>query len=662
MLSGLKHLLTPGFIGTLKVPNRIVMAPMATNFANSDGSVSTLMISYYSRRAKGGTGLIIVENSNVDYPSGKNGTTQLRIDQQRFIPSLSQLVDAVHFYDSKIALQLNHAGGMAAPDPDLLGNRGPVAPSMIRYPVSSMLPLELNLEEMEEIKHKFACAAKRAMAAGFDAVEIHGAHGYLLSQFISPELNRRTDEYGGSIGNRLRFPMEVVAAVREMTSPEYPIIFRLNADEFLQNGLKIDEALIAAEILEGAGVDALHITTGNPIEMSSRMTIVEPASFPEGWKVYLAREIKNRVKVPIIAVGVIRSPDMAEKILEEGSADYIAVGRGLIADPDWVNKASSGKNVRKCISCLSCYERRNIRNLPISCTVNPIVGRENWFEKVSRDTSKKAKVIAVVGGGPAGLMAAITAAKSGHKIVLFEKDNELGGMLNLAFLPPGKEKIRWLRDYLVTAATNDASIEIQTCTPVSPDTLLERHFDSVIVAAGSEPILPDKIDRDSTPIVTAQEVLSHTDRFVNYKKAIIVGGGSIGCEVALYLSSFGLHVVIAEALEMLARDLNPVSRFDLICHIEKTKTVIKLNSRVESVSSGQVVIVNNGDKSILEGDLIIFAAGVKPSQSLFHSLLEKKKAGELSFPIYTAGDACKIGNIGQALRQGFDIGLTQGMF
>lgn len=370
----LTNLFSSGTINGMELKNRIVMPAIATNFAGEDGEVTGRLFNYYAARAQGGTGLIVMENTNVDYPAGKAGAFQLRIDDDKYIHGFKTLVEGIHSKGSKIALQLNHAGGLANLDQNYQQER--VAPSTFTYPKG--ISRQLIISEIEGMAQKFAAAALRAKTAGFDAIEVHGAHGYLISQFMSPVTNLRSDDYGGSLQGRMKFAVLVLRKIREAVGQEFPVIFRFSADECIDGGNRADAAPKIAQILSQSGADALDVSAGLVLTPESTNWVVEPASFPEGSKVYLAELVRKAVKIPVIAVGALRTPEFADSVLKEGKADFIAIGRGLIADPYWPQKAGKGQwlEIKKCTACRGCFSRRNKYNLPISCTVNSNVGQE----------------------------------------------------------------------------------------------------------------------------------------------------------------------------------------------------------------------------------------------------------------------------------------------
>lgn len=639
MHSRFPALFSEGAIGRMKLANRIVMAPISTNFASASGSITDHMVKYYARRAQGGAGLIIVESSNVDFPSGKSGATQLRLDDKQFLPGLNYLTETVHLYGAAIAIQLNHAG--AAADSDDL-----VAPSRIsadRFPQNVR---ELTIGEIEKITEKFVVAAKIAKMAGFDAVEIHGAHGYLLSQFMSPFTNERKDIYGGTLENRMRLPVAIVKAIRNEVGNELAIIFRLNGDEFISGGAEIDEIIQRARLLEQAGVDAIHVSAGVPWTMVSRIRMVEPMSFPQGWKVYLAKKIKDAVSIPVIAVGTIREPTRAEEILTENGIDFVALGRALIADPDWPRKAREGKadRIRHCISCMECLKRRSFEFLPIKCTVNPEVGQFRAARIDGHNGSEKPKKVIVAGGGPAGMMAASLLAQKGHSVTLYEQTSQLGGQLNVACLPPGKEKIAWLRQYLINEVT-ESKVRVELGKRVDEEVIRREKPDVLIVACGSEEVWPPFASAGRTGVVLARQALREPP---TEKQVVVVGGGSVGCETALLLSKSN-RVTVVEMLDHCASDLDPVSRFDLLSRLEEAQVTVINRAKVIGIRLEGVEIEFDGTSQLIPGDYIVIAVGATPTA-----------LGDLREPVpeyYVIGDSKKPGKIYQAIHDAFRISL-----
>ena len=402
-----KNIFSPLTVKNMTLKNRIVMMPMGTNYGEQNGEMSFLHINYYEQRAKGGTGLIIVENASVFSPQGSNGTSQLRIDHDSYLPRLYKLCERVHKYGTKIAIQINHAGASA-----MSSRTGmqPVSASNIPSKAGGEIPRPLEKEEIYEIAKKYGEAAKRAQTAGFDAVEIHAGHSYLISQFLSPLYNDRTDEFGGSIENRTRFARLVIDEVRKNVGPNFPILLRLSADEFMEGGNTIDDCLKYLEYLN----DEVDIYDVSAALNGSIQYQIDANYLKDGWRAYLSKAVKDKFNKPCITMGNIRNPQVAEDILERGDADLIGMGRGLIADPEWVNKVELGKEdeLRKCISCnIGCAGNRIGINRPIRCTVNPSVNEDEVYKKVK--VNKNCNVV-VIGGGTAGLEAACTAVSYTH--------------------------------------------------------------------------------------------------------------------------------------------------------------------------------------------------------------------------------------------------------
>ena len=414
------NLMSPITIKNMTIRNRVMMTPMGTNLANPDGSISEEHKNYYELRAKGGTGLIVVENVCVAFPLGSNGTSQLRLDHDSFIPHMYELTERVHARGCKIAIQVNHAGGAA--NPARIGCQC-VSASDIPCKTGGFKPRAMSTEEVYELIRKYAEACKRAQMAGFDAVEIHAGHSYLVNQFLSPTTNNRTDEFGGSMENRARFLKLILKETRALVGPNYPIMIRISADEFVPGGLTLADTLEWLPLVDEY-VDLYNVSAGLNDSMEK---MIDKAYLPDGWKRYLAKAVKEKLHKPVITSGNIRDPKEAEAIIASGDADMVAIGRGLIADPDWCNKVKEGREeeVRTCISCcIGCVGNRMVFNRPIRCTVNPAVTTGDAYKK--RRVNKACRVV-VIGAGTAGLEAACTAAELGCDVVLMEQSDHLGG-------------------------------------------------------------------------------------------------------------------------------------------------------------------------------------------------------------------------------------------
>ncbi|MFH1087242.1 MAG: FAD-dependent oxidoreductase [Chloroflexota bacterium] len=635
------RLFTPGNIGRMTVKNRIVMPAMSGNFPTAVGEASETHAAYLAERARGGVGLIVVEHSNVDYPRGQGGAVQLRVDDDSFIPGLHDLVEAVRRWGARIALQINHVGGAARKTID-----GPYAPSPFPLGPGSPVPKELSRAEIADIILKFGQAAMRTRKAGFDAVEIHGAHGYLIAEFLSPVTNKRTDEYGGDLNGRMKFALDVVGAVRRSAGSDFPIIFRLNADDFIPGGLTLADSKIIARALEKASVDALNITTGGPMagECEARAVATEPMSYEQGWKIHLAAEIKKAVKIPIIAVSVIREPEFAESVLEQSKADFVGIGRGLIADPEWPLKASRGESgsIRKCISCNQACQWNRHRGWRMRCAINVVVGRERELSQLI--PAQRAKRVCVVGGGPAGMECARIAARRGHSVVLYEKEEECGGQVRLACVPPGKDKLRWLTDYL-TGELETARVEVRSGSEVGAKEIVDKGYDVVVVATGAMPAVPAGLAGKGRQAVTAHDVLSGRV-MVEGQEVVVIGGGAVGCETATYLAKGNKKVTVIEMLPEAATDIPGTSRWDLLRKLNELGVPVRLNTRALEVRKDGVLVSVDGKQELLPATAVVFATGVKPVNGLASEL--EGKVPEL----YVIGDASLPGKITEAIYEG----------
>jgi len=614
-----------GRIGRLVIPNRLVMAPVDTNFADYEGKVSEKMLAYYGMRAGGGVGMVIVENSQVEGPRGKNTIRQLCVSDDRFITGLKRLAFAIHKHHVPAILQLHHAGRQTTRE--ITGGLQPVAPSAIPCKNLGERPRALMKDEIEEIENRFAKAAVRAKTAGFDGIELHGAHGYLIGQFMSPYTNHRKDEYGGDFEGRMRFPLRIIEKVRAAVGDDYPILFRLSADEFVKGGITLEESRKIAQRLEEAGVDALDVSAGI---YESLVTILEPMSYREGWRVYLAREIKEMVSIPVITVGNIRYPKTVEKILARGEADFVAMGRALIADPEWPLKAKEGREeeIRYCISCNEGCLGNRLTDY-IGCSINPEVGRENRLGRKKK--SFTARQVTVVGAGPAGITAALQADRMGHEVVLFERKPFIGGQLRLFASMPTKHRINdLLRYFEVQLKKSRVDLRLgQEFDPKNPNAPL----DVVVIATGSVPSLPILPGIQDKRIITPVDCLNGSCPKGN-EDVLVVGGGVTGCELALFLKSLGNRVILIEKENRLADDLEEISRMDLLKRMAKEKIQVFLKISLREVSEeGAILADEEGKKFLVKPTRIVLAMG-NHAQAILRRRL-KGKANRL----FVVGDA-----------------------
>jgi 2,4-dienoyl-CoA reductase-like NADH-dependent reductase (Old Yellow Enzyme family)/thioredoxin reductase len=628
------HLFAPGTIGRLTLANRIVMPAISTKYASADGEVTDRYVAFCGARARGGVGLIVIENTCVDWPRGKGGVNPVRIDRDRFLPGLSDLAEEVHRWGAKIATQLQHVGRQTG----LHVTEGitPIAPSPIPGVGQRDVPRPMTPADIAEVVELYGEAARRTKQAGFDAVEIHGAHGYLITQFLSPLLNRRDDEYGGSLENRLRVPLAIVRRVREAVGPEFPVIFRYSADEGVPGGLGVDEATVIARRLEDAGVDALHVSAGL---YESAHRIFPVMAMPAGCHVPLAAAVKAVVRIPVIAVGKLNDPALAEAVLARGEADYVAIGRQLLADPDFPTKAREGRveEIRPCLSCNNGCLGHLLRQWRLRCDVNPALGRES---QPARPASRRRRVL-VVGGGPAGMRCAIDAAARGHEVLLCERSPDLGGLLNVGCRPPGKDQIRLFRDYLAGEVAR-AGIEVRLETTVDAALVDRLAPDVVVVATGARPGWGN-LEHDGQGVFFAEDVLRGAA--IGGPAVVVVGGGQVGGETAEALADAGRQVTLVEALDTIASDLDPASRAHLQMRLATLGVTVLRNTRATRVEATGVEMMAADGPARLSADAVVAAVGYVPRIELARDLSSRGR------PLVVIGDCVRPRRIYEAIHE-----------
>ena len=636
------HLFTPGKIGTLELKNRVMKAPQSSGMSNMDGTVSERLVRYYRKQAAGGAGMIIVEYAYVDDIGAKSAHCHLGISSNEHIPGLAWLAENIREQGSVPAIQIEHCGRQK-----FLGTQPICAPSAIPWPKLwdqygvQAVPHVLTIEEIQDIVHAFGDAALRAKMAGFELVEIHGAHGYLLTNFFSPTTNHRTDLYGGSLENRMRIYIEIVRDVRKKVGPDFPVTIRLSGTDYEPDGFPIEDTIALAKRLEKEGIDAFHISGGDHHTMIHQ---VSPMAIPRCHNVWAAEAIKKEVSVPVIASGSITLPQLAEEIIATGKGDFVGLGRPLWADPEWPRKAEEDRpeDIRPCIRCNEgCLERTFFCYKAITCAVNPVISREGELEITPAAVKRN---IAVVGAGPAGLEAARVLKLRGHDVTIFEKGRK-GGQLSEASVPEFKSDIRFLRDSMITAVEK-LQIPVVEKEATAADL---AGFDAVVCATGSTPKkspipgaeLP--IAADASEFLTGKREVGH--------RVVVLGVGLVGSETALHLAETGHKVTLVGRKPTIMKG---VAATDFLAYSERIAQtdmeVCTSTTPLEIVADG-VLVEHKGQKRKIEADTVLYAFGAKSEQDLYHTLKDQGKE------TYLVGDAIHPDKIMDAIHTGYRLGL-----
>jgi len=660
-------LFQPIRLNALELPNRIVMPAMHLAMAD-EGRVTDPIVAFYAERARGGAALVTVGYATVDEHSGAPDC--LGAHDDAFLPGLTRLAATIHQGGARASIQLNHAGRYA--HSLFLGGRQPVAPSAVASRLTHEEPRALTIGEIDGVIAAFGRAAARAVEAGFDAVEILSGTGYLISEFLSPLTNRRDDAYGGSLENRMRFGLEVAAAVRGAVGPSRPVIVRLNGNDFMRGGQDPDELKVYARALANAGVDALCVNVG---WHEARVPQIV-ASVPRGAYAYLARGIREAAGLPVIASHRINDPALARDLLSDGWCDLVAMGRALIADPELPTKAREGREreVMHCVACAQgCFDHLfEMRH--IECLCNPRAGHE--AEAVARTSSPK--LVLVVGGGPAGMSAALGARAAGHTVVVCEQDDRLGGQLHLAGAPPGREEFLELaRDLAARVAAE--GIPVRTGLTVDERLLASERPDVVIVATGARPIAPPIPVQPGARLVQAWEVLA--GRAKTGRDVVIVGGGAVGLETALYLAEKGTlpadvvkfllvnraetperlfelatrgtrRITVIEKIDRMGSDVGRSTRWVMLQDLERLGVTTLPAATALAVTPSGVLVSRDGVEHELAADTVVLAAGAAPHRPLVEVVQR------LGLEVHVAGDALHVGTAFDAVHAGWKLGQS----
>ena len=637
-------LFEPITIGRIELKNRLIMAPMGTGYGG-DGYVSRRVTDYLAARARGGVGLVTVEVAYV-HRLGKAGLGgELAVNDDKYIPGLKTLSDAIHEADAKVVLQLNHAGRYARSKN--LGDT-PVAPSAIASRYTGETPRELPTEEVEEIIEAFGEGARRAKDAGFDGVELMGSTGYLISQFCSPITNKRTDRYGGDgPTERATFVKEIIEKIRKKVGYDFSLCVKMSVDEYLPGGNTIADSQIMGKIFADAGADRLHAWAGwheSPKPML-------PMSVPRAAFAHLSQALKEVTDVPVTTVGRINDPYVAAGLIKEGKADLIAVGRGLLADPEFAIKAYEGRSdeIRTCIGCCVCFDTMMSeihRSGPegVICAINPELGREG--ENLLSPTDKGKKVL-VIGGGPAGMEAARAASMKGHQVTLWEKSDTLGGVLKVAAIPPFKEEIGCLTNYL-TRQMETNNIKVELNKEATAEEVLKGGPDFVLVASGSRPSVPDILGIDNANVVMAIDVLA--GKVDTGENVVLIGGGLIGVDVAEYLDERGKKVTLLTRQPRIGADIGISTRWVTMIRIKESNIKVINKVLYKEIRKDGVTIEKNGEEMFIPSDTIVISGGLIPERKLMETL-------EGKIPLKEVGDCIEPRKIKDAIHEGFEAAL-----
>lgn len=683
-------LFSPMKIGNVEIKNRIVMAPMCMGFGQYNGCATETMMNYYEERAKGGVGLIFTEITRINDITGASSFGQLGMSHDYQIPALKEMADRIHRHNCKVMVELHHPGrqnlglmigtvpicnigskllgnmytkiltgavippGKVLQDKDIVPRT--VAPSKCeKSKMSESVNRELSKKEIKKLICQFVEGAVRVQKAGCDGVELHASHGYLIQQFLSPNTNKRTDEYGGSLKNRMRFLLEIIDGIRKNCGKDFPIVVRLTVDEMYSKigqdgkGYNLEEGLKMAKILNDKGIDAIDVSSA---AYDTFNYWLEPTTFTPGWRKYLACEVKKVVDIPVIAANLIRSPKQAELQLEEGCQDFISLGRPLIADPYWAKKVKNGNEnlVKRCVCCLYCFESMMngaYKYTHGKCSVNPFVGRED----VKLKHNGNARKVVIIGAGCAGLTAAELLAKRGFDVTVFEKDSKQGGQLNLASKPPHKDKMNWVcEDLLANAVSAGAKVIFNT---LATKDIIDSYSPQIVInATGGNAVHPKAFSGNNISTVT--EILDGSVKLGN-KNVAVIGSGMTGLETSELLVSQGNKVTIIE----MADEIAPSAWFqhvdDALPVLEKAGTKFLTSHKLLSVSQSGIELEDLKSKKTisLKVDYVVLSLGVKPDTVLFDTIKNSS-----NYKVYNIGDSLKIGRIANATESAYQLVMS----
>ncbi len=636
------NLFSPARIGKLEIRNRICFAATSSELADKDGYVGEEIAEYYAERARGGTGLVIVEATYIEQ-EGKRLHHNAMLHDDRYIPGMRRIVEAVHAGGARIALQLNHGGRESIPE---VSGSAPLAPSPVASQFTgigdAVVPRELTVEEIARIVRRFADAAERACKAGYDAVELHGAHGYLIGTFLSPDSNLRSDAYGADVRGRARFYIELVRAIKERLGEDFPVICRINGSDHVPAGLELDESIQIALMLERAGADSISVSGG--VHASRPYMVIPGMGVERGCYLRHSEAFRRHLRIPVMTVGRINTPALAEQALARGEADFICLSRALIADPAFPVKAAAGEidRIAPCIACNECISTVH-RHKGLACTVNPFVTRELELRPYMGRAASPRRVV-VIGAGAAGMSAATTAARRGHQVCLFEQGARLGGQLNLAHQPPHREEIENALRYFEREVAR-LGVEVRCNHAPSVDEVRLLGPDAIIVATGARAVTPPIPGADRPQVRAGWRVLAGLDDVG--QTCVVIGGGLVGVEVTDFLASRGKSVTIVARSGLLKKAVH-ADRVYYEDRIAELGVEVLTHTAVLSVGADYVEIqADGGAPRRLTGiDTPIFCTGYEPRRD------ESAALESLGVPVHYVGDVVGSRKFFQAIEEG----------
>ncbi len=635
------NLFSPAKIGNLTIKNRVLKAPQSTGMSNMDGTVSERLVRHYQEIAKGGTGLIVVEYAFVDKIASKSAHCQLGICDTEHIPGLAWLARVIKAEGSIPGIQIEHCGrqkflgtkpmksASRIPWPNLLANHGLEA-----------VPDELTVEEIHEIVENFGDASVRAVKAGYELIEIHGAHGYLLTNFFSPHTNKRNDYYGGSLENRSRIYLEIVRNIRQKIGPDFPLTIRLSGTDYEPDGFPIEDTIELSKMLEAEGIDAIHVSGGDHHMMIHQVT---PMALPVCYNTWAAERINKEISIPVIASGSITLPEYAEDIISSGKADFVGLGRPLWADQYWCKKADEDRpeDIRPCIRCNEgCLERTFFNYCGVTCAVNPIIGVEGLLDIEKAENEKN---VAIIGGGPAGMEAARVCALRGHNVTIFEK-RKPGGALHEASAPDFKSDIRPYMQYLITQTEK---LGVKTEMKEADSAIIKAgNYDTVLVASGAEAVVPNIPGVENKSVLSALDVLNKQKDCGS--TVAVIGGGLVGSETALWLAEQGKKVTVVEMENEIMKDVAVTDKLAYADKIAKTSMTVLTGQKVEKISDNSITVRDaKGITTEISADTVILATGFTPLNKIYDDLKI------MDIDVRIIGDAITPGKIFDAIHTAY---------